>query len=73
MLYALSTPLTFEVHEDCVAMYATEYTYSDHLTCLIEDVILWANLSLHQCRGHCYDGAANMSGRMSGVSTNPKN
>ena len=56
------SPLTFELHDDCIGMYATGRTNSDQLTCLIKDVILCASLSLHQCRGQCYDGAANMSG-----------
>ena len=63
------TPLTFKVHEDCITMYGTERTNFDQLTCLIKDVIFCAILFLHQCRSRCYDGAANKSGRTSGLST----
>ena len=31
--------------------------------------MLWFNLKLENCRGHCYDGASSMKGRISGVST----
>ena len=42
---------------------------SDALVALIKDVLLRMNLKLENCRGQCYDGAGNMSGRISGVST----
>ena len=54
-------PETFEVFEDCV------YTKADTLTQLIKDALVRLPLPLERCRGQCYDGASNMSGRISGV------
>ena len=62
-------PETFEVCEDCIGLYATERTNANRLTKLIKDVLLRSSLLLSRCRGQCYDGAANMSGRRSGVAT----
>ena len=44
---------------------AFTYTYkinADTLVSVIKDVVLHLNLDLHNCRGQCYDGAANMAG-----------
>ena len=62
--------MCIEVCEDCIGLYATEITVTnaDHLTIiLIKDVPIHSSLSLNRCRGQCYDGAANMSGKRSGV------
>ena len=42
---------------------------ADSLTFHIKDALLRLNVQLSQCRGQCYDGATNMSGIRSGVST----
>ena len=45
-------------------------TNTDHLTIIfIKDVLIHSSLLLSRCRGQCYDGAANISGKRSGVST----
>ena len=62
-------PQTYEVYEDCIGLYSTNETTADQLTCLIKDVLIRSSLPLNNCRGQCYDGAANMSGRRSGVAT----
>ena len=62
-------PMTFEVFEDCVGLYATDRTDAASLTKLIKDVLLRLSLPLNRCRGQCFDGASNMSGRRSGVAT----
>jgi len=36
---------------------------------VINDILLRINLSLNDCRGQTYDGASNMMGKRSGVST----
>ena len=60
--------MCIEVCEDCIGLYATEITSADRLTIiLIKDVLIHSSLSLNRCRGQCYDGAANMSGKRSGV------
>ena len=62
-------PVTFEVCEDCIGLYATERTNANRLTLLIKDVLIRSSLLLSRCRGRCHDEAANMSGRQSGVAT----
>ena len=62
-------PMTFEVFEDCVGLYATDRTDAASLTKLSKDVLLRLSLPLNRCRGQCFDGASNMSGRRSGVAT----
>ena len=62
--------MCIEVCEDCIGLYATEITNADHLTIiLIKDVLIHSSLSLNRCRGQCYDGAANISRKSSGVAT----
>ena len=39
------------------------------MTQLIKDILIRLSLPLERCRGQCYDGASNMSGRRSGVAT----
>ena len=58
-----------QVHEDFVGLYQTDSITSDSLVSIIEDVLLRFNLKLENCRGQCYDGARNMKGHISGVST----
>ena len=41
----------------------------DTVTKLILDSLTHFNLPLNRCRGQCYDGAANMCGRHTGVAT----
>jgi hypothetical protein len=60
---------SFDVHEDFVGLYNTSATDSATLTALIKDVLLRSNMQIEKCRGQCYDGAANMSGGISGVAT----
>ena len=60
---------TYKVHEDCIGLYSTNKTNADQLTCLIKDILIRSSLPLCNCRGQCYDGAANMSGRRTGVVT----
>ena len=62
-------PNSLEVYEDCVGLYATDHTNADTVTKIILDSLIRFNLPLNRCRGQCYDGAANMSGRRRGVAT----
>ena len=50
-------------------MYQTESISANSLVAVIKDVLLRLNLKLENCRGQCYDGASNMKGHISGVST----
>ena len=57
------------VHEDLVGLVEVEMTDAKTLTSTLKDVLLRCNLQLTQCRGQAYDGASNMAGHISGVST----
>lgn len=58
---------TLEVHEEFVGLHETDKTTSEILTTIIKDVVFRLGLNLYNCRGQGYDGASNMSGRLSGV------
>lgn len=51
-------------HEDFIGVYEVD---ANSLVHAIRDTLLRTGLSLSQCRGQCYDGAANMSGSKGGV------
>ena len=52
-----------------VGLVEVEMTDAATLTSTLKDVLLRCNLQLSQCRGQAYDGASNMAGHLSGVST----
>lgn len=58
-----------EVHEDFIGMYELSRTDAESTTAALKDVLLRCNLSLADLRGQAYDGAANMSGRLTGTAT----
>ena len=58
---------TNDIHEDFVGMYETGSTTAETLTLLIKDALCRFGLDLRNCCGQTYDGASNMSGRLSGV------
>lgn len=47
--------------------YETARTDSESLLCLITDVLARFELDIKNCRGQCYDGAANVSGHLTGL------
>ena len=53
----------FESHEEFVDLHVVDTVASDRITTVLKDVLLRMNLNLCNCRGQCYDGASNMSGR----------
>ena len=59
----------FEPHEDFVGLHKVDKINADTLVAVIKDVVLRMNLDLHNCRGQCYDGAANMAGSRTGTAT----
>ena len=58
----------FAVFEDFIGFVETEKTDSQTLFHLIKDVLIRCQLDINKCRGQAYDGAANMSGKLNGVS-----
>ena len=55
--------------EDFIGFHQLENIKSDIIVRAIKDILLRINLNLENCRGQTYDGASNMMGKKSGVST----
>ena len=58
-----------EDYENFIGLYQVNSITADSLTFHIKDALLRLNVQLSRCCGQCYDGATNMSGIRSGVST----
>ena len=58
-----------EDHEDFIGLYEVPTIDANTLVQAIRDTLLRMGLSVSQCRGQCYDGASNMSGKKTGVAT----
>ena len=58
-----------EAHEDFVGLHPFSRTTADSIVQVLKDVLLRMNLDVKGSRGQCYDGAATMSGKASGVAT----
>lgn len=56
-----------EPREDFVGLYEASSTTGEHLFRIASDVLLRLNLPFSGLRGQTYDGAANMSGHLSGT------
>ena len=59
----------YEPHEDFVGLHKVDKVNADTLVAVIKDVVLRMNLDLHNCRGQCYDGTANLAGSRTGTAT----
>ena len=60
---------SYQIHEDLIGLACVEATNAASLKSVICDCLTRCGLSLSNCCGQAYDGAANMSGRLSGVAT----
>ena len=56
-----------QAHEDFIGMYVTASTDANSIVVIIKDALMRMNLSLAQCHGQYYDGAAVMQGCRNGV------
>ncbi len=56
-----------EPREEFIGLYETSSTTGEQISKIVSDVLLRLNLPLSGLRGQTYDGAANMSGHLSGV------
>ena len=54
----------YDIHEDVVGIINVVSTTADSITITIKRLLESCNLSLSNCRGQTYDGAANMMGCM---------
>lgn len=57
----------FEAHEEFIGLYQVDSIKSSSIVEVLKDSILRLNLAMANCRGQCYDGAANMAGIRNGV------
>lgn len=58
------------VHEDFIGLHMVPGIEANTITNVIKDTLLRMKLNIQNCRGQCYDGAANMSGSKTGVAKN---
>lgn len=58
---------TLEPNEDMIGLYKIDDIKASTIVHVIKDALTRMQLSLKNCRGQCYDGASNMTGRRSGV------
>ncbi|XP_071480941.1 zinc finger MYM-type protein 1-like [Diadema antillarum] len=59
--------LSLEPHEDFIGFYEIPSIKADTIVAAIKDAILRMNLTLSNCRGHCYDAGGPMAGSRRGV------
>ena len=57
----------YEVYEDPIGLVQLPKTDSQTIYSALQDVCIRCMLPLVKCRGQAYDGAANMSGHVTGV------
>lgn len=57
----------FMVSEIFMGFYQTDDTRSESLFRIIQDVLIRLNLDISKVRGQCFDGARNVSGKLSGL------
>ena len=57
----------YQIYEECLGLVQLPDTKADTIFGLLKDVLIKCSLSLGQCRGQAFDGAANMSGVRCGV------
>ena len=56
-----------KAHKDFLGFYQIPDIKAETITSAINDALIRLQLSLNECRGQCYDGAANMLGKNSGT------
>ena len=62
----------FEIHDDFIGMYDCAETDAETLIKIIKDIIIRCGLEMIHVRGQTYDGAQNLQGSKSGVTTRLK-
>ncbi len=58
---------SYSINEDLIGMYAVDQTNASTLIAVIKDCLVRCSLSLDNLHRQAYDGASNMTGRLSGV------
>lgn len=62
-----------EISEDFLGLYELQSTSAESIFNLINEILAKYEIDMKNCRGQCFDGAANMSGEISGVQARFKN
>lgn len=57
------------IQEIFLGFYQTDDTKAETLFKILQDVLIRYDLSINNLRGQCYDGASNMSGKITGLQT----
>ena len=58
---------SFQIHETPLELIQVPKTNSETLAIVVQGCLIRLTLPIGQCRGQAFDGAANMSGHISGV------
>ncbi|XP_040063052.2 zinc finger MYM-type protein 1-like [Ixodes scapularis] len=58
---------SLEIKEEFIGVYSPPDSKANTLFMAVKDMLVRLGLDFSSLRGHCFDGAANMSGRFSGV------
>lgn len=58
---------SLQVHETFIGFYETPSTSANKMFEITQDVVTRFELELSNCRGQCFDGAANMAGNIAGL------
>ncbi|XP_044869697.1 zinc finger MYM-type protein 1-like [Mauremys mutica] len=62
----------WEIYEEFIGFYQTDTMDAASLFKIVEDTLLRCDLPFSDCRGQCYDGASNVSGKFTGVQARVK-
>ena len=71
-LYLRWMDVDLNPHEKFIGLHLVPNICADTLAACIRDVLICMNLTLKNCRGQCFDGASNMFGAKSRVTTQIK-
>ena len=59
----------FEINEDYLGLHDCDRTTGEYLFLVIKNILTMFNFDMRKLRGQCYDGAASMTGKNSGLKT----
>ena len=61
--------IDFQPHEEFIGLYKANTIAAVEIVAILKDSLLRMNLNISDCRGQCYDGAANICGVRNSVAT----
>lgn len=69
IVYLRSVDENLEPHENFIGIHHVDSIMADVLVAALKDTMLRMDIPISNCRGQCYDGAANMCGAKKGVAS----